>query len=140
MLTIPKHQDYTSLLRNSKTIAVVGLSPKSVRPSNMVARYLIEAGYTIYPVNPGHDTILDLKCYPNLLSVPGNVDIVDIFRRAEDVYPIVEDAVSIGARAVWMQQGIVNVEAAQLAEQNGLQVIMDRCIKIDHMNASPTSY
>ena len=122
------------VLRESKTIAVVGLSPKPNRPSHQVARYLMEVGYTIIPVNPGQDTILGQTCYSNLRDIPTPVDMVDIFRRQEEVVPIVEDAIGIGARFIWMQQGIVNEEAAGKAEAAGLIVIMDRCTKIDHMS------
>jgi predicted CoA-binding protein len=122
------------ILKDSKIIAVVGLSPKPQRPSHQVARYLMAAGYTIIPVNPGHDTILGLPCYPNLRAVPVPVDMVDIFRRPEEVLPIVEDAIGIGARFIWMQAGIVHEEAAAKAEAAGLVVIMDRCTMVDHMN------
>ncbi len=122
------------ILKDSKTIAVVGLSPKPQRPSHQVARYLMAAGYTIIPVNPGQDTILGLPCYPNLRAIPTQVDMVDIFRRPEAVLPIVEDAIAIGAKFIWMQEGIVHEEAAAKAEAAGLIVIMDRCTKIDHMN------
>ena len=122
------------ILLYSQTIAIVGLSPKPHRPSNQVARYLMEAGYRIIPVNPGQDTILGLPCYPNLLAIPAQVDLVDIFRRQEEVLPIVEDAIAIGAKFVWMQEGIVNDEAAAKARAAGLEVVMDRCTKIDHMN------
>lgn len=120
-------------------IAVVGLSPKAFRPSNMVARYLIEAGYLVIPVNPGQTSILDQPCFAKLTEIEQPVDIVNIFRRSEDVLPIVEDAVQIGAKAVWMQEGIINHEAAELAHQNGLAVVMDRCIKIEHMAIFPIS-
>ena len=122
------------ILRESKTIAVVGLSPKPHRPSHQVARYLMEAGYTIIPVNPGHDALLGLTCYPNLRAIPTQVDMVDIFRRSEAVMNIIDDAVAVGARFIWMQEGIVNQEAAAKAEAAGLIVVMDRCTKIDHMN------
>lgn len=122
------------ILLYSQTIAIVGLSPKPHRPSNQVARYLMEAGYRIIPVNPGQDTILGLPCYPNLLAIPAQVDLVDIFRRQEEVLPIVEDAIAIGAKFVWMQEGIVNEGAAAKAKAAGLEVVMDRCTKIDHMN------
>ena len=120
------------ILTSSQTIAVVGLSPKESRPSNMVARYLLEAGYRVIPVNPGQDEILGQTCYPDLVSIPDLVDLVDIFRRSEDVVPVVEEAVKIKAKAVWMQQGIINETAAQLARDAGLAVVMDRCIKVDH--------
>jgi len=122
------------ILEDSRTIAVVGLSPKPQRPSHQVARYLMAAGYTIIPVDPGHDTILGLPCYPNLRAIPVAVDMVDIFRRQEEVLPIVEDAIGIGARFIWMQQGIVHEGAAAKAEAAGLVVIMDRCTMVDHMN------
>lgn len=139
MLNIEKYTDYRPLLSASKNIAVVGLSPKEARPSNMVARYLIEAGYSVYPVNPGQSSILGLPCYADLLGIPEAIDIVNIFRRSEEVYQIVETAVQIGAKAVWMQQGIIHPEAAAFAVQHGLEVVMDRCIKVDHMNLFPLS-
>ena len=120
------------LLTTAKTIAVVGLSPKESRPSNMVARYLIEAGYTIIPVNPGQEEILGLDCYPDLGSIPVPVDIVDIFRRSEDVAPIVAEAIAVGAKAVWMQEGVIHAEAARTARAAGLLVVMDRCLKTVH--------
>ena len=120
------------LLKEVTSIAIVGLSPKENRPSNMVARYLMDAGYTIYPVNPGPKEILGEVCYPDLLSVPHKIDLVDIFRRSEDIPPIVEDAVTLDVQAVWMQQGIVNDGAAELARNKGVFVVMDRCIKVDH--------
>ena len=121
-----------TLLTTARTIAVVGLSPKESRPSNMVARYLIEAGYTVIPVNPGQEKILGLPCYPDLASIPGSVDIVDIFRRSEDVPPIVAEAIAIGAKAIWMQEGVIHAEAARTAKAAGLTVVMDRCIKTLH--------
>ena len=120
------------LLATARTIAVVGLSPKESRPSNMVARYLLEAGYTVIPVNPGQEEILGLDCYPDLSSIPIPVDIVDIFRRSEDVPPIVAEAIAVGAKAVWMQEGVIHAEAAQTAKAAGLVVVMDRCIKTVH--------
>jgi predicted CoA-binding protein len=122
------------VLRDSETIAVVGLSPKPHRPSHLVASYLMEAGYSVIPVNPGQDAILGQTCYPDLRAIPGSVDMVDIFRRTEEVLPIVEDAIGIGAQCIWMQEGIINHEAAAKAESAGLTVIMNRCTKIDHMN------
>lgn len=130
MLTDKK--EIHEILTNSRTIAVVGLSPKDSRPSNQVARYLQEAGYRVIPVNPGQTEILGEKCYASLLDIPEPVDIVDIFRRPEDVPPVVEQAIAIKAGVVWMQLGIVNEEAAEKARNAGLTVIMDRCLKIDH--------
>jgi len=121
------------IFAESRTIAVVGLSPKTNRPSNQVALYLQQAGYRIIPVNPGQTEILGEPCFPDLQSIPEPVDVVDIFRRSDQVEPVVRDAVAIGAKVVWMQQGIVNDAAARIAEQEGLTVIMDRCLKVDHM-------
>ena len=133
MLNIPDKQ-IKKILDNTKTIAVVGLSPKENRPSNMVARYLLAAGYRIIPVNPGQTEILGQTCYPYLTSIPAEVkvDLVDIFRRAEDIPPVVERAIKIGAKTVWMQSGIVNEDAAGTAGEAGLAVVMDRCLKVDH--------
>ena len=122
------------LLKKYRNIAIVGLSPKNNRPSNQVAVYLMEAGYNIVPVNPGQETILGKKCYPDLESIPEPIDIVDIFRRSEDIPPIVKSAIEIKAKVVWMQQDIINEEAAAKARKAGLTVIMDRCLKEDHLN------
>ena len=132
MIHLNPHMEIANLLRQARTIAIVGLSPKENRPSNLVGRYLVAAGYTVIPVNPGQSEILGLKCYPDLLSIPEHIDIVDIFRRSEDVYPIVEEAVKVGAGAIWMQLGIVNQDAAGYALRHGLRTVMDRCIKVDH--------
>ena len=128
--------DYGNILEGVRTIAVVGLSPKETRPSYQVAQYLIEQGYTIIPVNPGQDSILGLPCYPDLLSVPSQVDIVDIFRKPQDVPGIVDSAIEINAKVIWMQQGIVHEDAATKARAAGLIVVMDRCLKIDHQQLS----
>ena len=123
-----------NILQNTTTIAVVGLSPKPSRPSNQVAQYLKDAGYTIIPVNPGQNTLLGLPCYPDLQAIPGPVDMVDIFRQSEFVLPVVEEAIAIKAKVIWMQSGIINEKAAELAEEAGLTVIMDRCTMVDHMD------
>jgi len=128
--------EITAILNTCKTIAVVGLSPKENRPSNDVARYLIAAGFTVIPVNPGQTEILGKKCYPNLTAIPVPVDLVNIFRRSEDVGPVVDEAIAIQAKTIWMQQGITNATAATKAKNAGLQVIMDRCIKVDHASLS----
>ena len=122
-----------TILTNAQTIAIVGLSPKKNRPSNMVGQYLQEAGFSIIPVNPGQIEILGEKCYASLCDIPEIVDIVDIFRRSDKVGSIVDDAIAIRAGTVWMQLGIRNEQAAQKAKDAGIPVIMDRCIKIDHM-------
>ena len=120
------------ILRSSHTIAVVGLSHKRYRPSYGVAEYMKQAGYRIIPVNPHEDEVLGEKCYADLDSVPEPVDIVDIFRRSEFVPEIVEAAIRKGAKAVWMQEGVVHEEAARRAEAAGLVVVMDRCILKEH--------
>ncbi|MDD3618683.1 MAG: CoA-binding protein [Desulfobulbaceae bacterium] len=135
MVQLVSLQKIKEILQQSRRIAVVGLSPKPDRPSHRVAAYLINAGYEVVPVNPGHETILGRPCYPDLKSVPGKVDIADIFRRSEQVMPVVLQAIDKKIPVVWMQQGIVNREAAELAEQQGITVIMDRCIQIDHRNS-----
>jgi predicted CoA-binding protein len=120
------------LLKTSRTIAVVGLSGRRFRPSYGVAEYMQRNGYRIIPVNPLVPVVLGEKCYPDLDSIPERVDIVDIFRRPEFVPDIVESAIRIGARAIWMQEGVVHEEAAARAEAAGLTVVMDRCILKDH--------
>lgn len=122
------------ILQQSRIIAVVGMSPNKERPSNKVAHYLIDAGYTVIPVNPGHEEILGLKCYPSVQEVREQIDIVNIFRNSKDVLPVVEKAIKKKAKVIWMQQGVVNVPAASMAEAAGLTVVMDRCIKIDHQH------
>jgi predicted CoA-binding protein len=134
--TLAQTSGITSLLRRSRKIAIIGLSPKENRPSNMVGRYMVDSGFTIYPVNPGQSEIFGLDCYPDISAVPTPVDIVDIFRKSEDILPIVEMVVALPEKpeAIWMQQGIVNEEAAELARKNNIYVVMDRCIKVDHQN------
>jgi len=120
------------LLRSCHTIAVVGLSSKRYRPSFGVAEYMQSAGFRIIPVNPFETEILGEKAYPDLESVPEHIDIVDIFRRSEFVPEVVEAAIRVGARAVWMQEGVIHEEAAARARAAGLEVIMDRCILKEH--------
>ena len=120
------------IICESKTIAVVGISAKVDRPSHRVAAYLQSQGYRIIPVNPGQKEVLGETCYPNLEAVPEKVDVVDIFRRSEDVPPVVEAAIRIGAKAVWMQEGIINEDAAREARRAGLAVVMDRCMLKEH--------
>jgi predicted CoA-binding protein len=116
-----------------KTIAVVGISDNPERPSNFVAKFLEEHGYSIIPVNPNLTEWDGKKCYPDLLSIPAKVDVVDIFRRPEAIPPIVDEAIAIKAKAVWMQEGIVNEEAAVKAHEAGLEVVMDRCMKKEYL-------
>ncbi|OGO00463.1 MAG: CoA-binding protein [Chloroflexi bacterium RBG_13_52_12] len=122
------------ILRNSNTVAMVGLSANPERPSNIVAVYLKEKGYRIIPVNPGEKTILGEISYPDLSSIPEKVDVVDIFRKSEDVPPIVKEAIKIGAKTVWMQEGVKNEEAAAAARKAGLKVVMNKCMRKEHMN------
>jgi predicted CoA-binding protein len=118
---------------NYKTIAVVGISDDPERPSHFVASFLESHGYKIIPVNPKLTEWEGKKCYPDLLSIPEKVDVVDIFRRAEAVPPIVDEAIKIKAKAVWMQEGIVNEEAAAKARDAGIEVVMDRCMKKEYV-------
>lgn len=122
----------TEILQSYKVVAVVGLSPNPERQSYRVAQYLKENGYRIIPVNPMASEVLGEKSYPDLLAVPESVDVVDIFRRTEDVPPIVDQAIQVHAKAVWMQEGIVNEEAAAKARQEGILVVMDRCMLKEH--------
>ncbi len=122
----------TDILRNWKTIAVVGLSPKKFRPSYGVSEYMKSQGYRIIPVNPGHTEILGERCYRRLEDIPEPVEIVNIFRRSEEVAPVVDSAIQIGAKAVWMQEGIEDEGSAQKARSAGLEVVMDRCILKEH--------
>lgn len=131
-MLIEKDADLKRLFETVKTIAVVGCSPKPERPGHYVAKYLQDLGYRIIPVNPGQTEILGEKCYASLRDVPEKIDMVDCFRRAEDIPPVVEDAIAIGAKFVWMQLGIVNEAAAERAIAAGIEVVMDRCPKIDY--------
>lgn len=120
------------ILNSSRTIAMVGLSDKKERASNFVGSYLKSERYTIIPVNPLKQEILGEKCYPDLASVPVPIDVVDIFRKPEECVNVVKEAITNKAKAVWMQLGIVNRDAAELALKNGLLVVMDRCLKMEH--------
>ena len=120
------------ILNDSRRVAVVGLSADWSRPSNFAAKYMLDHGFEMIPVNPKYDEILGQKCYPNLKSIPGPVDIVDLFQRADRVPLFVDDAIKIGAKVLWMQLGVRNQEAADKAREAGLEVVMDRCIKIEY--------
>jgi uncharacterized protein len=124
------------ILRSAKTIAVVGLSPDPARPSHGVARYLQRVGYRIIPVNPNVDQVLGERAYPTLSQLPGPVDVVDVFRRSEFVGPIVDEAIAIGAGAVWLQDGVVDEAAAERARAAGLDVVMDDCMMRRHARRS----
>ncbi|HDY82278.1 MAG TPA: CoA-binding protein [Halieaceae bacterium] len=120
------------ILDDSKTIAMVGLSGNWYRPSYFAAKYLLERGYNVVPVNPNYKEILGQKCYPNLESIPGKVDVVDLFQKVEQVPQFVQPAIDMGARVLWLQLGIVHEEAAAQAREAGLDVVMDRCMKIEY--------
>lgn len=121
-----------TVLATSKTVAIVGLSPKPERPSYFVGTYLQSEGYRVIPVNPRATEILGEKSYPDLLSIPFPVDMVDVFRQPEECVEIARQAVQIGAKTLWLQLRVVNLEAAQIAAEAGLHVVMDRCVKIEH--------
>lgn len=127
------------LLPEAKTIAVVGLSDKPNRDSYRVARYMQQQGYKIVPVNPRLQAVLGAQAYPDLISVPTRIDIVNIFRRSELVLPVVQEAIKIRPMAIWMQLGISNEEAARLAAQNDIMVIMDKCIMVEHKRFGGTN-
>ena len=125
-------QMLSDILVSTKTIATVGLSSNPEKISYGVGAYLLEQGYRVIPVNPTADEILGEKSYPDLESVPERIDVVQVFRRPEDVPPVVDAAIKAGAKVVWMQLGIDNEEAAQTAREAGLQVVMDRCMRAEH--------
>jgi predicted CoA-binding protein len=120
------------ILDASQTVAVVGMSNKVHRPSYFVGKYLLDHGYTVYPVNPMFDEVLGLKSYASLEDIPGPVDIVDCFRRANQMVDITRSAIDLNAKVLWMQLGVINEEAAKLAGSQGLEVVMNRCTKIEH--------
>lgn len=120
------------ILTENKTIAVVGLSANESRPSFFAAKYMLDHGFNIIPVNPRYEEVLGQTCYPDLESIPGQVDIVDVFQRPDRVEPISQSAIEMKARVLWMQLGVVNQKAADLAVAAGLEVVMDRCVKIEY--------
>jgi uncharacterized protein len=131
----PKYQNpevIRRILREARTIAVVGLSVHSQKASHFVGTYLKYEGYRVIPVNPTHDEVLGEKAYPDLLSIPEPVDLVDVFRPSAECPEIARQAVQIGAKALWLQLRVVSLEAAEIAEAGGLDVVMDRCVKIEH--------
>ena len=120
------------ILKQNHVIAIVGLSASWWRPSYFVAKYLQEHGYRVIPVNPAYEEVLGEKCYPSLHDVPSRIDMVDCFRKAEEIPALAEAAIAIGAKCLWMQLGVVNPAAAARASEAGLDVVMDRCVKIEH--------
>jgi len=120
------------ILHESRVLAVVGLSASWYRPSYFAAKYMMEHGYRVIPVNPQYGEVLGQKCYPSLRAIPEKVDLVDVFRKTGDVLPIAEDAIAIGAKVLWQQIGVKNLEADEKARAAGLDSVMDRCVKIEH--------
>jgi predicted CoA-binding protein len=120
------------ILLHSRTLAVVGLSAQWHRPSYFAAKYMRDHGYRIFPVNPRYDEVLGQRCYPDLRSVPEPIDIVDCFRKPAEIPAIADAAIAIGAKVLWMQLGVTNAEARRRAEAAGLEVVEDRCVKIEH--------
>ncbi|NWJ45717.1 MAG: CoA-binding protein [Chloroflexi bacterium] len=131
-MLVPTAYDRLRILTKYHNIAMVGLSANQYRPSHFAAIYMLSEGYNIIPVNPAYPEILGRKCYPSLRDVPEKIEVVDIFRNSADVPPIVDEAIEIGAKVVWMQLGVINEAAALKAQEAGLEVVMDRCVKIEH--------
>ncbi len=130
----PTEDELRALLRRARTIAVVGLSPKPIRPSHSVARYLQRAGYRIVPINPGHDTILGEKSYPTLAAAARDhaIDIVDVFRRSEQAGGVVDEAIAIRPQLIWLQQGVLDSAAQARAAAAGIPFVMDLCLAVEH--------
>jgi predicted CoA-binding protein len=120
------------ILHENRVIAMVGLSANWYRPSYFAAKYMLDRGYRVIPVNPAYTEVLGQRCYPSLREIPEKVEIVDCFRKSEEIVPLAEDAIAIGAKVLWMQIGVINEDAAQKAEDAGLEVVMDRCVKIEY--------
>lgn len=128
----PSEDPILDVLKSARTIAVVGISSKRLRPSYEVSEYLLNAGYRIVPVNPNESEVHGLRCYGSLEEVPEAIDVVDVFRRAEEVPPVVDSAIRKGARVLWLQQGIIHREAGEKARAAGLTVVMDACMFVEH--------
>ena len=128
----PSDDQLRALLQGAKRIAVVGMSKNPEKDAHTIPRYMLQEGYDVIPVNPTADEILGRKVYKSLREVPGPIDIVDVFRPSEDVPPVVQDAIAVGAKAVWMQTGIQHPQAAEQARAAGLTVVQDRCISVEH--------
>ncbi len=131
-MTVDDINGLRRILQGTKTIAVVGLSANWWRPSFFAAKYMQEHGYRVIPVNPAYTEVLGEKCYARLADIPEKIDMVDCFRKAEEIGDIAEQAIAIGATCLWMQLGVVNQAAADVAANAGLDVVMDRCVKIEH--------
>jgi predicted CoA-binding protein len=126
------NKDIPKILKELKKIAVVGISDKSLRDSYMVANFMMNKGYQVFPVNPNYEKVLGKKCYPSLLQIEEKVELVDIFRKSEYVIPVVKEAIHIGAKAVWLQLGVINEDAVKLALDAGLMVVMNHCWKQEY--------
>jgi len=133
----PPSEEIREILLHHRTIAVVGLSPKASRDSNRVARYLMDQGYEVIPVNPGQTEVLGRTCYRSLADIPFQVDVADLFLNPDRVPPVVDQAMEKRVRVIWMQSGIVHNAAAQKARKKGIQVVMDRCIMQEHKRLTP---
>jgi predicted CoA-binding protein len=131
-MTINDDTELRLILTTTRTVASVGASANEQKPSFGIFKYLVDHGYEMIPVNPGTPEIQGRKTYPDLRSIPTKIDVVQVFRKPEDVPPVVEDAIAIGAKVVWMQEGVVNQAAADRAESAGLKVVMDRCMRETH--------
>ena len=131
---VPPLENVEKILQDSKRIAVVGLSPKTSRDSNKVARYLLEAGYDVIPINPGQQKILERTCYKTLEDIPFAVDIANLFINPARVPPVVEQCIRMGVKTIWMQLGVVHNDAASKARAAGIEVVMNRCIMREHQN------
>lgn len=131
-LEINSEQTINRILDECRTIAVVGLSSSLMRPSNGVAKYMKQHGYRVIPVNPNEESVLGEKSYPSLADVPGKIELVDIFRRSEEAGAVVKEAIRLGAKAVWLQEGVIDHAAAKLAQDAGLLVVMDLCWLKEH--------
>lgn len=132
MFRNPANEEIRDLLARARTVAVVGLSPRPERPSHRIARRLQSWGYRVIPVRPAVSEVLGEKAYPRLADVPHRIDLVDVFRAAEQLGPIVEQCIALGLRAIWIQEGIVNEPAAERARAAGMLVVMDRCISVEY--------
>ena len=130
----PSSEEIEKILKTSKRIAVVGLSPKPHRDSNKVAKYLLEKGYDVIPVNPGQQQILERTCYKTIEDIPFDVDVADIFLNPTRIPPVVDQCIRIGVKTIWMQLGVVHNESASKAREAGIEVVMNRCIMVEHRN------
>jgi len=129
----PPSEEIKDILRKCRTIAIVGISPKESRDSNRVAQYLMSQGYEIVPVNPGQREILEKPCFRTLADIPFSIDMADLFLNPKRVPPVVDQAIEMGVQVIWMQEGVVHNNAAQKARKRGIQVVMNKCIKKEHM-------